>query len=157
MTTNHPTSAPAWADRLHADFAAAFTEASGRPDGLIGRGPNRHYFAVHPEQVTGFVDLISHPTVTALCREVLGPDYLFVELGFDVPFPGATMQPWPRDFPSAVTGDTDQADTAVHDLFLTRRFHEPLPDQLRAHLRCTVVDELSPIAQKHDIEGLVMG
>jgi len=28
---------------------------------------------------------------------------------------------------------------------------------VRDHLSCPVVDELSPITQKHDIEGLVMG
>lgn len=245
---------PDWADRLHADFEALYAEASLHPHGLIGRGPHRYYFAVHPERVRGFVDLVTHPAVTALCAEVLGPDYLFVELGFDVPFPGATNQPWHRDFPippqardqgrltslafnlttvdvtpdlapfeiapgtqfddgtafdhgmfpppeayhryqerairrfprrgdmsartgltlhrgtehfgdrarpvlilGAVTGDTDPAETEVHDLVLTRDFHAALPETLRSHLRCTVVDELTPIVQRHDIEGLVMG
>ena len=245
---------PEWADQLDRDFDAAYADASQRPDGLIGRGPNRHYFAVHPEQITGFVDLITHPAVTALCTETLGADYQFVELGFDVPFPGATTQPWHRDFPTppetaqhgqltslafnlttvdvtpdlapfeiapgtqfddgtafdhgmfptaavyprydglasrrlpkrgdvsarsaltlhrgtahhgdrrrpvlilgAVTGDTDPADTDIHDLFVTEPFHTQLPDNVRAHLRCTVVDELTPITQRHDIEGLVMG
>jgi ectoine hydroxylase-related dioxygenase (phytanoyl-CoA dioxygenase family) len=32
---------------------------------------------------------------------VLGPDWKAVELGFDVPFPGAMDQPWHRDFPSS--------------------------------------------------------
>lgn len=244
---------PAWADRLHRDFDPLFAEASARPRGLIGRGPHRHYFAVHPERVSGFVDLVSHPAVTALCAEVLGSDYLFVELGFDVPFPGATNQPWHRDFPippetrggrltslafnlttvdvtpdlgpfeiapgtqfddgaefdhgmfpprqlypryeerasrrfprrgdvsartgltlhrgtehhgdrprpvlilGAVTGDTDPADIEVHDLFVTQGYYDALPADVRAHLRCTVVEELSPIEQRHDIEGLVMG
>lgn len=245
---------PAWADQLHADFDTAFADASSRPDGLIGRGPERYYFAVHPEQVTGFFDLITHPAVTAVCEEVLGPDYLFVELGFDVPWPGATTQPWHRDFPTppetaeqgrltslafnlttvdvtadlgpfeiapgtqfdhgadfdhgmfpptnaypryddlasrrypkrgdisarsaltlhrgtahhgdrprpvlilgAVTGATDPADTAIHDLHLTRSRYETLPERVRAHLRCTVVEQLTPISQTHDIEGLVMG
>jgi ectoine hydroxylase-related dioxygenase (phytanoyl-CoA dioxygenase family) len=31
---------------------------------------------------------------------VLGPDYRIVEVGFDIPFPGAADQPWHRDFPS---------------------------------------------------------
>jgi ectoine hydroxylase-related dioxygenase (phytanoyl-CoA dioxygenase family) len=31
---------------------------------------------------------------------VLGPDYKIVEIGFDVPLPGAKFQPWHRDFPS---------------------------------------------------------
>jgi hypothetical protein len=246
--------APDWADQLDRDFDAAFDEASKRSDGLIGRGPNRYYFAVHPEQVTGFVDLITHPAVTALCTEILGADYLFVELGFDVPWPGATTQPWHRDFPTppetaeqgrltslafnlttvdvtpdlapfeiapgtqyddgsafdhgmfppddayprydalasrrypkrgdisarsaltlhrgtthhgdrrrpvlilgAVTGDTSPTDTAIHNLHITRSRYDTLPEHVRGHLRCTVVDELAPITQTHDIEGLVMG
>lgn len=31
---------------------------------------------------------------------VLGPDYKIVEIGFDVPNPGAMDQPWHRDFPA---------------------------------------------------------
>src|SRR5213075_1407379 len=30
----------------------------------------------------------------------LGPDWEIVEIGFDVPFPGAEVQSWHRDFPS---------------------------------------------------------
>ena len=95
-----------WTDRLHADFKSVFTEARTRPKGLIGRGPNRYYFAVHPERVSGFVDLVSHPSVMALCEEMLGPDYLIIELGVDVPLPGAKMQPWHRDF--ATPPETEQ-------------------------------------------------
>ena len=245
---------PEWTDQLDHDFNAAFEEASRRPDGLIGRGPQRYYFAVHPEQVTGFADLVTHPAIMALCAEVLGHDYQFVELGFDVPFPGATTQPWHRDFPippetaeqgrltslafnlttvdvtpehapfeiapttqfddgsdfdhgmfppatayprydglasrrypkrgdvsarsaltlhrgtehrgdrrrpvlilGAVTGDTDPAATDIHDIFVTEPFLAGLPEGARAHLSCTVVPELVPIKQRHDIEGLVMG
>jgi len=32
-----------------------------------------------------------------------------------------------------------------------------LPDRARAHLKCPIVDRLEPIAQKHQIEGLVIG
>ncbi len=46
---------------------------------------------------------------------------------------------------------------ALHDMMVTRAFHEGLPDGVRRHLVCRVVDELVPIVQKHDIEGLVMG
>ena len=35
-----------------------------------------------------------------MCASVLGPDYKIVEIGFDVPLPGAVNQPWHRDFPS---------------------------------------------------------
>lgn len=242
-----------WTDDLHADFESAFAEARTHPKGLIGRGPHRYYFAVHPERVRGFVDLVSTPAVTQLCVEMLGPDYLIVELGFDVPLPGATTQPWHRDFATppeteqgvltslafnlttvdvtpelapfevapgthfddgsafdhgmfprvedyarydglasrryprrgdvsartgltlhrgtanlgdrarpvlilgVVTGDTDPAEIEVHNLVVTRSYHESLPPLVRDHLRCTVVDELQPIEQKHDIEGLMMG
>jgi hypothetical protein len=46
---------------------------------------------------------------------------------------------------------------AHHDLAVTRAFWDRLPQRVRDHLSCPVVEELSPIVQKHDIEGLVMG
>jgi hypothetical protein len=245
---------PAWADRLHEDFEAAFRLARSYPGGTISRGPERYYFAVHPEHIRGFVDLISHPAVARLCEHVLGTDYEVVELGFDVPLGGAKNQPWHRDFPSppatskerrltslafnvstvdvtpdlaplevalgthfddgsafehgmfpppetygryqalasrryprrgdvsartgltvhrgtenhstrsravliigVVASSVSPAETAVHDLQLTGGCYESLPDMVRQHLRCTVVDKLEPIVQKHDIEGLMMG
>ncbi|NED13730.1 phytanoyl-CoA dioxygenase family protein [Streptomyces sp. SID9124] len=44
-----------------------------------------------------------------------------------------------------------------HDMAVTRGFWESLPERVRAHLGCPVVDRLVPIVQKHTIEGLVMG
>ncbi len=44
-----------------------------------------------------------------------------------------------------------------HDLALTREFHDSLPSDVRDRLLCRVVDQLEPITQRHDIEGLVMG
>ncbi|MBU7598558.1 phytanoyl-CoA dioxygenase family protein [Streptomyces sp. P38-E01] len=44
-----------------------------------------------------------------------------------------------------------------HDTALTRRYWEALPERVRHHLNCPVVDKLTPITQKHTIEGLVMG
>ena len=44
-----------------------------------------------------------------------------------------------------------------HDLAVTKGYWESLPDRVKAHLSCPIVDELRPITQKHDIEGLVMG
>ena len=245
---------PSWADRLHEDFEAAFRLARSYPGGTISRGPERYYFAVHPEHIRGFVDLISHPAVARLCEYVLGADYEVVELGFDVPLVGAKNQPWHRDFPSppatsqegrltslafnvttvdvtrdlapleialgthfddgsafqhgmfpppeaygryealasrryprrgdvsartgltlhrgtenhstlsravlilgVVASSVSPAETAVHDLQLTGAYYDSLPDMVRQHLRCTVVDKLEPIVQKHDIEGLMMG
>ena len=45
----------------------------------------------------------------------------------------------------------------LHDMMVTRNFHEALPQDVKDHLVCRIVDELIPITQKHDIEGLVMG
>jgi Phytanoyl-CoA dioxygenase (PhyH) len=243
-----------WADDLRVDFEQAFAAARSYPEGTISRGPNRYYFAVPPEKVRGFVDLVTHPLVIALSAAVCGPNYRFVELAFDVPLPGAVNQPWHRDFPmpkvtrqhgrlnslafnattvdvsadmapfeiapathwdlgddfaygmfppadatgrydalgsrryprrgdlSARTGltihrgtanlsassravlilgvvcdDVDPTDIEVHDIVVTRAYHGKLPESVRSHLRCTVVDELQPLIQKHDIEGLMMG
>ncbi|MEU3509299.1 phytanoyl-CoA dioxygenase family protein [Streptomyces longwoodensis] len=241
-----------WADRLREDVDAAFEEARSRPGGAVGRGPNRYYVEIHPEQITGFVELVDHPWVRSVCAAVLGPDYRIVEVGFDVPLEGAVNQPWHRDFPvpeetraerrltslafNVTTVDTTEdmgpfeiapgtqwddgpefdhgmfppkahygryAERAVrkypqrgdisartaltihrgttnrsrlsrpvlvlgvdgpeadngerHDLAVTRGFWERLPERVRRHLDCPVVDELVPVTQKHTIEGLVMG
>jgi ectoine hydroxylase-related dioxygenase (phytanoyl-CoA dioxygenase family) len=91
---------PAWVADVRADMEAAFDEAIARPGGAVGRGPKRYYVEIHPEQLRGFVDLVTHPWVTAVSETVLGPDYEIVEIGFDIPFPGAVNQPWHRDFSS---------------------------------------------------------
>jgi Phytanoyl-CoA dioxygenase (PhyH) len=241
----------AWADRLHEDIDELFAEALARPGGTVGRGPKRYYVEIHPERLRGFADIATHPWVTGVCEAVLGPDYRLVEVGFDVPLPGAMNQPWHRDFPSTpetyeqrrltslafnlTTVDTipemgpfeiapgtqwepgtdfdhgmfpakteypryealarrklpkrgdvsarsaltlhrgtanvsDQArpvlvvgfvspgaDESRNDLVVSRAYHESLPEQVRAHLGARVVDELTPLTQKHTIEGLVMG
>lgn len=244
--------APVWVDRLHADVQRAFEEALSRPGGAIGRGPNRYYVEIHPEQLTGFVELATHPWITAVCEAMLGPDYQIVEVGFDVPGQGAMNQPWHRDFPMpAVTRDQHRLDSLAinvstvdtepdmgpfeiapgtqwdtgadfehgmfppesaypryqqlaerrfprrgdvsirsaltvhrgtahrsvkrrpvlvlgvdapgagnderHDLAVTTGFWDSLPRSLRQHLRCPVLQRLTPITQKHTIEGLVMG
>ena len=91
---------PEWADRMREDVEAAFDEAIGREGGAVGRGPKRYYVEIHPEQLRGFLDIVSHPWFRAVCETVLGPDYKVLELGFDIPFAGAQNQPWHRDFPS---------------------------------------------------------
>ncbi|MFZ3573215.1 phytanoyl-CoA dioxygenase family protein [Streptomyces sp. BH097] len=241
-----------WADRLREDIETAYEEARARPGGAVGRGPNRYYVEIHPEQLRGFVDLVDHPWVRSVATAVLGPDYRIVELGFDVPLEGAVNQPWHRDFPIPeetrterrltslafnVTGvDTKEdmgpfeiapgtqwddepdfehgmfpprehyaryeeravrkypqrgdisARTALtihrgtknesavsrpvlilgidgpeatngdrHDTAVTRAYWEALPERVRRHLDCPVVDALTPVTQKHTIEGLVMG
>jgi hypothetical protein len=44
---------------------------------------------------------------------------------------------------------------ALHDQMVTPDYHAALPPSLKQHLVCRVVDELVPIVQKHQIEGLV--
>ena len=90
----------AWAQQMREDIDTLFAENRARPGGTVGRGPQRWYSEIHPERLRGFVDLVTHPWVTAVCEAVLGPDYQIVEIGFDVPGPGAMNQPWHRDFPS---------------------------------------------------------
>src|SRR4051812_32750269 len=51
----------------------------------------------------------------------------------------------------------DIANPEEHDLAITRAFADALPGAVREHLLYRAVDELEPISQRHDIEGLVMG
>jgi hypothetical protein len=238
--------------QVREDVDVAFDEARSREGGAVGRGPNRYYVEIHPQALRGFVELVDHPWVREVAESVLGPDYEIVEVGFDVPGPGAMNQPWHRDFPmpketrderrltslafnltlvdtepdmgpfeialgtqfdhgdefdhemfppkslysrfeeravrkfpqmgdisarSALTihrgtkhvsqktrpvlvigFDAPGAGNAEHhDLAVTKDYWEALPERVRAHLKCPVVDELTPITQKHTIEGLVMG
>ncbi|HEX9955152.1 MAG TPA: phytanoyl-CoA dioxygenase family protein [Allosphingosinicella sp.] len=94
-----------WAQRMREDIDALFAEAQATPGGALPRGPQRWYVEVHPERIRGFVDIATHPWFVAVCEAVLGPDYRIVEVGFDIPFPGAADQPWHRDFfvPEATT------------------------------------------------------
>jgi ectoine hydroxylase-related dioxygenase (phytanoyl-CoA dioxygenase family) len=182
----------------------------------------------------------------------LGPEYKIVEIGFDVPNPGALDQPWHRDFaappdtiygrrlnslafnlttvdveedmgpfeiapgtqwdlpegfehdmfppkssysryieraqrkmpkmgdisarsaltihrgtanhsnksrPALVLGvDAPGAINAErHDLQITRGYYDTMPEYLKQHLTCRLVDQLEPIVQAHSIEGLMMG
>jgi Phytanoyl-CoA dioxygenase (PhyH) len=241
-----------WAAQLGEDIEFLFHEALQRPGGAVGRGPKRYYVEIHPERIRGFQDLVTHPWIAAVCEAALGRDYKIVEIGFDVPLPGALNQPWHRDFPapedtligrrlnslafnlttvdvtpemgpfevapgtqwddpsefehgmfppkhlseryerlaqqklpkmgdvsarSALTIHRGTANRSSiprpalvlgvdsptginaerHDLQFTRPYYEKLPEWLRAHLTCRVVDELEPIEQAHTIEGLKMG
>ena len=242
----------AFIHRMRNDMMTAFWDSIQRPGGAIGRGPRRWYVEVHPQMISGFVEIASHPWVLAMSEALLGPDFEIVEIGFDVPFEGAKFQPWHRDFPSPketyegckitslafnltavdVTPEMgpfeiakgtqyeEGADwkykmfppentwakyseigvrsypkmgdiscrsaltihrgtahgsmiprpvlvlgvdapgaghAALHDMQVTKDFYEALPESLKRHLHCRVVEKLQPITQKHDIEGLVMG
>ena len=241
-----------WVTQLHEDILLAYEDALKRPGGTVGRGPKRHYVEIHPEDIRGFLDLASHPWVISVCEAVLGPNYKIVEIGFDVPNPGAVNQPWHRDFAapedttigrrlnslafnlttvdveedmgpfeiahgtqwdlaegfehgmfppkelysryearakrkypkmgdisarSALTihrGTTNHSNKSRpalvlgvdapgainaerHDLQVTKGFYETLPQYVKDHLTCRLVDELEPIVQAHSIEGLMMG
>lgn len=240
-----------WVARLREDIDTLFEEARRQPQGALNRGPNRFYVEVHPQRIRGFVDLVTHPWVVAVCEAVLGPRYRIVEVGFDVPGPGAALQPWHRDFmmPSATAQDrrlnslafnlttidvTDEmgpleiapgtqwddlsgcgdpsgmfpppawharyearaqrklpqvgdisARSALtihrgtangstvsrpvfvlgvdapdgrnaerHDLQVSREYWKGLPEQVRDHLTCRIVEQLEPIVQAHTIAGL---
>jgi hypothetical protein len=91
---------PDWADTLYREILSLFDEAKQVPGGTLPRGPERWYVEVQPERISGFVDIATHPWFVAVCEAVLGKDYKIVEIGFDIPFPGAQDQPWHRDFPA---------------------------------------------------------
>ncbi|WP_218672914.1 phytanoyl-CoA dioxygenase family protein [Halobacillus massiliensis] len=241
-----------FAAKLGEEINELYAEALQREGGAVGRGPKRHYVEIHPEDISGFVELVTHPWLQTVCESVLGPDYKIVEIGFDVPNPGAVNQPWHRDFPapddttrgrrlnslafnmttvdveedmgpfeiapgtqwddgsefehemfppkenyeryeakaqqkmpkmgdiavrSALTihrGTTNHSDKSRpvlvlgvdaptannherHDLQVTKEFYKTLPEDLKRHLHCRLVDELEVIVQGHSIEGLMMG
>jgi hypothetical protein len=95
----------AWVERVAEDIWTVWDEVKDVPGGALPRGPERFYVEVHPERIRGFPDIATHPWFVAVCEAVLGPDYRIVEVGFDIPFPGAADQPWHRDFavPEATT------------------------------------------------------
>lgn len=87
-----------FADQLYDDIMVLFEEARQIPGGALPRGPERWYVETQPERIRGFVDIATHPWFVAVCEAVLTKDYRIVEIGFDIPFPGAADQPWHRDF-----------------------------------------------------------
>ena len=89
-----------FADTLRDDLMRLFDEARQIEGGALPRGPQRWYVETQPERIRGFVEIASHPWFVAVCQSVLSRDYRIVEVGFDIPFPGAADQPWHRDFKS---------------------------------------------------------
>lgn len=51
----------------------------------------------------------------------------------------------------------DARNADKHDLQLTRGYYEGLPEDVRRHITCRVVDTLDPIVQGHTIDGLLTG
>jgi hypothetical protein len=131
-----------WVERMAEDIWTIWDEVKEVPGGALPRGPERFYVEVHPERIRGFVDIATHPWFVAVCEAVLGPGYRIVEIGFDIPFPGAADQPWHRDF-------------AVPDATITGRRLNSLAFNL------TAVDtvpemgpfEIAPGTQWDDFEG----
>lgn len=237
-------------DRVHDSIMRLFEEARAIDGGALPRGPERWYVEVAPESVDGFIEIASHPWFVFVNEAILGPDWKIVEVGFDIPFPGAKVQPWHRDFASpeaTLTGrrinslafnltsvDTtlemgpfeiapgtqwdridecpqgmfpaaerwaryeeravkklakrgaisartaltihrgtsncsdkarpvlvigvdgpDATNAAHHDLQMTRAYADALPDVLKGRFSGRVVGEITPVRQKHVIEGLV--
>lgn len=89
---------PGFADRMREDVVRLFEEARQVESGALPRGPQRWYVETQPERIRGFVEIATHPWFVAVCEAVLTTDYRIVEVGFDIPFPGAADQPWHRDF-----------------------------------------------------------
>jgi hypothetical protein len=91
----------AWADRLGDDvnrqLVAALEVEHGA--GVAFRGWNRFYLELYPERISGFAELAENAAIEGCSRSVLGDEYRIVELGADVPLPGAPEQPPHRDFP----------------------------------------------------------
>ena len=136
----------AWADRLREDIEALFEEANSVPGGTLPRGPHRFYVEVQPERVRGFVDIATHPWFVAVCEAVLTRDYRIVEVGFDIPLPGAADQPWHRDFavPAAMTRDRRLNSLAFNLTAVdTRLEHGPF--------------EIAPGTQWDEFEGCAKG
>ena len=241
---------PEWADRMAADIWTVWERVKDRPGGALPRGKQRFYVEVSPEDISGFVDIATHPWFVAVCEAVLGRDSRIVEVGFDIPFPGAEDQPWHRDFaapaatlegrrlnslafnlpaidnrpehgpfevapgtqwdtiPGATDGmfpdpslwgryqeravkkmprrgdmsarsaltihrgtanrsdeprpvlvvgvdAPDATNAAHHDLQVTKAYHDALPERVRDHLTCRVVEQVTMIEQHHVIEGLL--
>jgi hypothetical protein len=90
-----------WADELDEDMSAQFMKALQieNGEGVAFRGWSRYYIELYPERLRGFIALVTNPAIVGLSREMLGDDYEIVELGADIPLPGAPEQPPHRDFP----------------------------------------------------------
>ena len=131
-----------WADRMAQDIWTVWDEVKDCPGGALPRGPHRFYVEVAPERIRGFVDIATHPWFVAVCEAVLTRDYRIVEIGFDIPFPGAQDQPWHRDFRApSDTVDGRRLDSLAFNLTAidTRPEHGPF--------------EIAPGTQWDRIEG----
>lgn len=90
-----------WADELDEDVGLQFIQALKieHGAGVAFRGWNRYYIELYPERLRGFIAFVTHPAIVGLSRQMLSEHYQIVELGADIPLPGAPDQPPHRDFP----------------------------------------------------------
>ncbi|WP_151636340.1 phytanoyl-CoA dioxygenase family protein [Noviherbaspirillum aerium] len=51
----------------------------------------------------------------------------------------------------------DATNSQHHDMQVTRAYYNALPQEVRSHLTCRIVDELEHVVQAHTIEGLIKG
>ena len=58
---------------------------------------------------------------------------------------------------SALQSLVDENSTVAPFYVNAQDYYDALAPAVRNHLVCRVVDQLIPVTQKHDIEGLVMG
>ncbi len=69
----------------------------------------------------------------------------------------AHLSPIPRPVLVLGVDSPGAGHSALHDMMVTKDYYDALPAEVRKHLVCRVVDQLVPITQKHDIDGLVLG
>src|SRR5687768_2040289 len=80
--TNLPNILPVrWADELDEDVGLQFIEGLKVEggEGVAFRGWSRFYIELYPERLRGFIEMVTHPAIMELSREVLGEDYQIVE------------------------------------------------------------------------------
>jgi hypothetical protein len=68
-----------WAEQMREDMMTAFWAAIQRRGGAVGCGPRRWYVEIHPQDLSGFVDLVTHAWVrdrriTSLAFNLTGVD-----------------------------------------------------------------------------------
>lgn len=129
-------------DKIRRSIEKLFGEASQTDGGVLPRGPARWYVEVAPESIDGFVEIASHPWFLTVCQTVLGPEWKIVEVGFDVPFPGAALQPWHRDFASPrATIEGRQINSLAFNLTAVDTTHEMGPFEIAPGTQWDIIDE----------------
>lgn len=129
-------------DRMRISIEKLFTEARQTENGALCRGPERYYVEVAPESIDGFIEIASHPWFLEVCDAVLGPQWNIVEVGFDIPFPGAALQPWHRDFASPrITTEGRQINSLAFNLTAVDTTPEMGPFEIAPGTQWDVIDE----------------